>query len=568
MYLLFIVYCLICLNQCQRVAGELVDLKSKFFVNNLPPFFESEVKDNPVWNFDLNDAAEDDAIESSELSGANEPSFTSDFKSPNLRAGFRINKNELRNTLKNPDVEQLKQYEQFKKFKQFEQQQTDLQSLFNLNDNTNENQYPLDENSFVPVQPKNKNSREIKTYTVPKSSFVNFIKDNEYYDYEDTKSKLEEKEKEIVNNRKLREQNERTNFNDIRFKLENFKGKVQTKTEKQKEQTEKGSNESINQDYDEEYVKEIQQQENQDQKDNSDKDANDKNDDEKEEVSQMNRESVPILKHKPKLNSKVIYSDNDEIVITEDKNSTTISVPKNSIDFVDQPSKGPRIRKLKKLRRLRKRIRNYSQNNSTNSVTNNQTKPTTFVIGEGLQKNKKNNSKLENKLTSTEQMVNDEINKLDKESDKILNGQNAYTQSPPTPAPVVHHTTSPATDDHTYNDKHGNHTSGKPPHKPKPSDSKDSIIRIVKVIKNNPKTQQIESNVTLINYSQQIVKDVSKNVLNDALKDVLNNDSKEVHLEIDRPKSSRNETRKYQNDDYIDEDNETNKKSDINHVLY
>ena len=533
MYLLLLIFASLISNQyllCQRLADNQLfnfnQFKSKFIIDQ--PFIASSDEDNPVWNYDLDNAK--DAIEASDEA-----------------------------TEDNLKDEEQQQYEQFR---QFEPQSNIPNNPFNLNNlnslNSLNNQiqnpylarYPylsqyrnLDEDGFVFPVEKKKNLRETKNYEMPRNSFVNFIKDDDF-DY-DNDEILDEKRNQLNAKAKSNEKDNSSN---------------EKSNEKSVNKTSKLNFENLNfDDLDEKAIRSDQIKNDVKQKNQQENDDDQKND-KKEPIALKKENIVPILKHKPKLSSKVVYSDNDEILITEDKNSTTISLPK-TVGFVDEPSKEPRIRKLRRLRRLRKQQR-VKQDSFSNKFANDQRKHLDDFNDEDLKDEIKDainaRNKIEEKLTTNQQLMNDKMKRLNKEFNKDASKNLNSKEEDKKWRPSVIENANNQTDS-----------------------SKSRVIRIVKVIKKNPTTNQIESNVTLID--SQIKNDSKDLLLKDELNAFSNLSNLKDHSKSVSKKSiasspfqqTKNETttklnNKFQNvDDYIDEfeDVET-KKSKIKHVLY
>lgn len=607
---------------CQRLAaGNPVDFHSKFVVDDeYPQFLASQIEESPVWNYesDLGDARGDSAIDPADLSDAPDDSLSDQLEDSQLGASPdtptsvtptilpnsdaksspkepALNNLQAVNSLKEPDDDQ--QFEQFGLFQNVNQPK--LQSLYENREQALRSPYGnLDETGFgqfspaFPVLSGKKAPRE--AYKVPRNLFVDFASDDDLEDFSgfgepkfDQKNRIQSEKKNVTND-KSSDKNEansgkvseeprtRSNdkrqarnrtaepilfenygFDDLNFKLDDD---LDEKTNERPSDPPKAKKAELG-----EIKKEPADK----------KEASDEEKKDSKQAELLKKDIIPILKHKPKFMSRVVYSDDDEILITEDKknNATTISLPKTT-DFVDEPSKEPRIRKLRRLRRLRKQPRpkpasfadefdpikddlpgslNPGLKDSIQAAIDDEQR-----LRNGLQAMKKDAKNMKAFTAKTES--------IDQQTEKV----NADGKSPDGGGVVK-------------------------------NSSKSRVIRIVKVTKKNPETQQIESNVTFIDSRNRdgsndtlksdlnkesngnlkgVSKDELKTILDDVTKDVLKDESKTVlkgapmDKPMDKPRSlfqtSRDRTKNEQlkkrpNINY--DDFETNK-SDIKRVLY
>lgn len=464
---------------------------------------------------------------------------------------------------------------------QFGAYRSNLASIRNLPNAFNEDQFQLpyrnlDESDFIfpTTRQRTKSSRAINDPR-SKNSFVDFIKDDEYDDFDkgtmlkpkpDDKTKANDKtktndksndkstdaqdssratkangdDKQSKNETDLNDE-QMMNFGDINF--DNFEFKLDDEDEK------------ANRKFYEMIYRQNRTRP-------------------KQEEGALKQDIIMSKDKLPSTNpiyvSKVVYSKED--LITEDQNHktgdqkdskrvnekelnseeknnsadkiTSIALPKTT-DFVDEPSGEPRIRKLRRLRKLG-RIRR--PNNST---------------GHQRTEHQSQANRIDKELTDDGQQDEEirkklDMNKFGRQQNMGVNGANLKVSG------------------YKYLQVENDQTDKKP----------TRIIRVVKVVKTNA-----APNITVINEeiksgsrsasSNDDVKNTLKNASDEILNKLANNPPINLSNKLSFPKvislpaTKQNETKKIDLknknvDDYIDEfdDVETTKKNRIKHVLY
>lgn len=454
-------------------------------------------------------------------------------------------------------------------------EQNHLHNLFELEDNEYQNPYRnlnsgaqsslgigannLDESTFeLLTQPRKKNAREIKPY-VPRlrNSYIDFVKDKE--DFNDFES-FDNDVNNINGNKTNDKESDKLKLDDKKNDKETDRNNDKSNDNESKNKSEKDFENFDNLDF---KLDDIENDERYGQKLKNDNE-NYKNPIKGNNQESLRKDIIPIPKlpkykplPKPNLESKVIYSNKDDSKeikeVNDDKNlQTSSTTSKTPTEYIDQPSLEPRIKKLRRIRRLRKQRLNRQNNQPAID------KNLKESIKNDVEQNLKDVKALKKADDKSEQVIKDEMKKVNVESNKLLKQNQENNQ-----------TNKPIQIDKTIHIDESN-----------PADNKKSnrVIRIVKVIKNkNPNEQEFESKVTSVSKtsinseSKDESKNIGVNVPNDAIKNTsIKSDPIKNNTKLNITESVNNKLANYSSiDDYIDEfeDLET-KKSRIKHVLY